>query len=237
MDYIRNLIDRVRRLELQNRVAKLEQLQAKLAGLAARDRAKEIIDQANAMKNAAAPFFIPVTVPPVIDQSSAGVHVPTVNPFPQSPLRSSSSVPRASSSAKLAVSSSTGTTLQLVSLYEKLVPFPSPLLIETEEHRKDAIPPSRHHELHSGFDGVMKHTRSNKNRLGVARGLQTEGAVEAAEALLQVATDEPVDRHKHGSASTKVAQFETETRQNAMLAFVEIVASAVDEDEKLIPHK
>lgn len=167
------------------------------------------------MKNAAAPFFIPVTVPPVIDQSSAGVHVPTVNPFPQSPLRSSSSVPRASSSAKVAVSSSTGTSLQLLSLYEKLDPFPSPLLIETDERKTNAIPPpARRH-------GVM----------------HDAGAIETAEALLQVATDEPVEHHKRGSASPKLSQLETETRQNAMLAFVEMVASAVDEDEKLISHK
>jgi len=205
MDYIRNLVDRVRRLELQNRVAKLEQLQAKLAGLAARERAQEIIDQANAMKNAAAPFFIPVTVPPVVDQSSAGVQTPTVNPFPQSPMRSSSSVPRPSSSSTQMSSSgsslsSTGTSPQLVSLYENLNHFPSPLLIETDESRKLG-----HSKSGNG------HSKSGKSHP------KPNGVDDAAEALFEV-----------GRAS----ELEPETRQNAMLAFAELVASAVRDGEK-----
>jgi len=220
MDYIRNLIDRVRRLELQNRVAKLEQLQAQLAGLAARERAQEIIDQANTMKDAAAPFYIPVSVPPVVDQSTASDFNPTVNPFPQAPIPSSSSAP-ASSSAAVSTSSSSGASpAQLVSLYEKLDPFPSPLLLETEESQKRHAQSgsSKHHRLHSLTD-VMKHTKAGKNRAAHSQPQhKTSGLDEAAEALLQVAPDSALD---------------TQTRQNAMLAFAELVESALKKEEAL----
>jgi len=248
MDYVRNLIDRVRRLELQNRVAKLEQLQAKLASLAARDRAEQIIEQAKSMKDAAAPFFIPLTLPPLVDQSTATV-TNTIDPFPQFPRRSSSSAPPVSSSSVgIASSSATAVTatgtgsevaLFLASLDEKPhhkqhLPedvnalLTSPLLLETHEKKSPSQPPQR--SSPRKFADLIRHKQQKSQKSHHTSEL-VDDVTQTAEVLLQLASDETVLNSKHESSKPQ-----RDTQQQALLALTDLVAAAVKQDSPNTAH-